>query len=111
MNNLIELWKIAERDLFLNVNYNSDIKLKCKTLKVDVLLNNFGSKKGMIVISDYKKIKSDINELSEMGFGYSVLSSSNVNYDRDSFIEMLSDWGWFGSEEDRPDWVFDSSTS
>ena len=26
-------------------------------------------------------------------------------YDRDVYIEVLSDWGWFGSDSERPVWL------
>lgn len=31
-------------------------------------------------------------------------------YEREGFIEALSDWGWFGPADGRPDWLFSNGS-
>ena len=76
------------------------------TVTYATLLPEFGSEHGMLVI-----IARDYTEATrvarEQGFGYSVLSDDSA-YDRDSFVEMLCDWGWT-SKQPPPAWYAEPS--
>ena len=65
------------------------------------LLPEFGSKRGMLVIVARDHAEA-MRVAQEQQFGFSVLSD-DPTYDRDSFVEMLCDWGWT-SEQPRPAW-------
>ena len=38
------------------------------------------------------------------GYYWSILSSGYAQYDRQSFIDTLDDWQFFGPETERPEW-------
>ena len=61
----------------------------------------------MLVLSDYARVEGWTDEIVREGYGYSVLSEpdSGEDYDRDVFIEVLSDWDWSGPESERPSWL------
>ena len=68
------------------------------------LLEWFGGQKGTLIVSH-----KDDYEVSDAGYavGYCISALSPLwyyRYDRARFIETLSDWGWFGGDENRPSW-------
>ncbi len=65
------------------------------------LLPEFGSERGMLVIID-RDYTEAMRVAQEQHFGFSVLSDDPA-YERDSFVEMLCDWGWT-SKQPPPAW-------
>ena len=67
-------------------------------------INNLGAKNGMLVVRNYDDVQPYTETLARAGYGYSVLDEPRVDevFDLDSFQEMFLDWGWAGSEADRP---------
>ena len=74
MANLIrEYWKRASNDLGIRIESPFKVFLKDGSFfEFDVLVKDFGAKHGMLITTDYKKIKSFKDELIEMGYGYSI---------------------------------------
>jgi hypothetical protein len=60
----------------------------------------------MLIVTDYPELRAHAEEIVAAGFGYSTLlePSADERYDRESFVEMLQDWGWAGPEHLRPSW-------
>jgi hypothetical protein len=54
-----------------------------------------------------------LKQLETLGYGFSTLEEpmgeGHKAYDRGTFIEMLSDWSWSGSQAEKPDWIIDLS--
>jgi hypothetical protein len=67
------------------------------------LLPEFGAEQGMVVLLECDQAKCDA--LVESGYGYSCPSLSDEPYDRESFIELLSDWGWSLRTRPAPAWL------
>jgi hypothetical protein len=63
----------------------------------------------MLIVTDYSKLQAHTEEVVAAGFGYSTLSepSADRKYDRESFVEMLRDWGWAGPEHLSPSWCLE----
>ncbi len=105
---LEELWAQAATDLGLEVDVPYTIRLPSGAfVNARVRLRNFGCDSGMLVVSDYSSISMLLDELTNQGYGFSVLDDplpSEV-YDREVFIEMLADWGWSGSSAELPSWM------
>jgi len=107
---LIEKWEASSRRSWNRHcrPYEVDLETTLK-LHAELLLTNFGARNGTLVFTDMDAIWSHRNELSNLGYGYSVLDEptdkANVVYDRDLFIEMLSEWEWTGDEATRPGWL------
>ena len=95
---LYKAWQIAADDLKIKIQfpaYNFGEGF-------GILIEDFGSSKGTIATGleteiDFKSIKKD-------GLFISQLGSSYEKYNRVDFIETLNDWGYFGNNENIPDW-------
>ena len=80
-------------------------------MHIPVHVLDFGGPKGMLIIPDAeygKSIRDEwLEEAVQAGYGFSVMSAplAGEEYDRDVFIEVLADWGWYGPELDKPSWL------
>lgn len=104
-NRLIDIWRTAANDLGITIVAPFSLKTTSgKIIEADLLVNNFGSSKGMIIVKRYESISQYTKEIAEMGYGFSVMDEPGVdeNYDKDCFIEILTDWGWNGEQSKRP---------
>lgn len=75
----------------LDINSPFRLNVEGQIIKFDYLVKNYGARNGMVVDSDWNKIKLVADLLVEMGYGYSCLEidASSV----DGFDEVLNDWG------------------
>ena len=83
-----------KHDLKIDVPFTLEFPDGTK-IDVDILLHGYGAKKGMLLISDFSKIRDRMNEIIEMGYGFSCLSEpkeENIGSD-ECLQEMLDDWG------------------
>jgi hypothetical protein len=73
----------------------------------DVLIKRFGGPNGMLLITDYSKVRHKLNALRDAGLGFSVLEEPNKSepFVVDEFIELLRDWGWAGDKGQEPSWM------
>ncbi len=88
------------------------VKLIHGEVTVPVLLRDFGASHGMLLVTDYGLISPHWEELVSLGFGFSCLSEPDgVSHpdDDEALMEMLSDWGWSGSENP-PEWYREPSS-
>jgi hypothetical protein len=107
---LIEEWRQAAADLGLAIEAPFLLQLHDGRIEARLLLRNFGAANGMLIVTDFSVIKPFMDEVGTRGYGFSTLSepSSRIAYDRDSFVQMLCDWGWSGPEEERPAWCVEA---
>lgn len=73
----------------------------------DVWVKRFGAPNGMLLITDYSKVRHNLDALRGAGFGFSVLEEP-TEVDQlvlDEFIELLRDWGWAGGPGNEPSWM------
>lgn len=111
MSALIRIWQQAAADLGFVVKCPATVDIAGITFKVPVLVEGFGAKHGMVIVSSYSDVKAHAEALADAGFGYCVMSEPRLNepYDLESFIELLSDWGWTGSPQHSPGWLVPSA--
>ena len=105
---LLTIWREASRDLGLRWDAPFRLRLNSgATVVARLRLRDFGAVNGMFIVTDYSRIRAHTDEIVAAGFGYSALPqpSPDDGYDRESFIEMLRDWGWAGPEHLRPSWL------
>ncbi|MFQ3858023.1 hypothetical protein ACLK29_19105 [Leptospira kirschneri] len=105
---LQKIWKDAAKNLNLEVEIPFSIILADNLkINVSVLLKNFGAKNGMLIITNYEDVEPYLEKIYEAGYGFSTLSepSENEQYSRKDFIELLSDWGWTGDVNLKPEWL------
>jgi hypothetical protein len=112
MDRFEEIWRAAAADLGLDIVAPYRLELPDKTeLEFKVLLKNFGWRNGMLVTDDWSQIREYEDAVIDLGFGYSILGpyTERATYNRENYIEMLSDWTWSGPETDKPKWLLDPS--
>ena len=107
---LLQEWETARDDLGLEIvaPYEVDLGNNGK-LRAEILVKNFGGRNGTLIFTDEDKFWKYHEQLSALHYGTSVLDEptdeDNEIYDRDSFIEMLSEWEWTGEAGAKPGWV------
>jgi hypothetical protein len=105
---LIEIWELASSDLNFIIESPFFIELSSgEKINAELLVRDFGPPKGMIIFTEFDVIAQHIEEIADMGFGFSVLDEprENENYVQSDFIELLSDWGWSGDPTREPQWI------
>ncbi len=94
---LLKMWKLAAKDFDIDIEYPYSVILNNNTT-IDALLlvKNVGGDKGMLIINNFNIVKNHIDELIQLGYGFSVLEepSKNELYNKDEYAELLYEWGW-----------------
>jgi hypothetical protein len=101
---LTKAWEMAADDLGIEVVLPYMLRSsKGQEAEYVALVRDFGSDKGMLVLASSDSEKMKLAE--DAGFGFScMLSPFYRDYDRSLFTELLTDWGWTGIPEDKPEW-------
>ena len=69
------------------------------------LVRHFGSELGTLIFSESQcPSNRECEELQGMGYFYSLLFESFRDFDEQLFKDTLNDWGFFGNEQERPNW-------
>lgn len=102
--NVIKSWRQAATDLKLNIHAPFLLSTADgRQIECLMMLENFGSKKGTVIISTDNM--DDFNEPEKVGYYCSALNPlSYSNYDRDIFVDTLIDWGFYGLAPQVPSW-------
>jgi hypothetical protein len=102
-------WREAAEDLGFTLIAPFTLEERSETLTYLACLPQFGSARGMLVITDSSlETQSRLSRAAAAhGFGYSCMSASAEPYDRDVMIAVLTDWGWTSSDP-APAWCSDS---
>ena len=109
MTRFQEYWSRAFGQLELRVELSVPVQLPSGTFQAPVLLRDFGSTNGMILVAKYESISSIAKELVDCGYGYSCLGEPHTSEsDAAVIIEILRDWGWSGRGEP-PEWLVDAT--
>jgi hypothetical protein len=103
----IDSWRSAAAELGVSVVGPIDVTVETGTFSVDLLVRGFGARNGMIVVTNYDTIKTHLKALLEGGYGYSCFDppSDGVRLSSDDIIELLEDWSWAGSTNEKPAWL------
>jgi len=105
-----KIWCEAANDLGFEIQSPVYLKLKTgKVLKPEFLVVNFGAVNGTLVFIKSDQVWEDQQEIIDMGYTFSVFNAPGIHekYNREDFIEILSEWGWCGDESKKPDWILD----
>jgi hypothetical protein len=78
-------------------------------VKVPLLIRQFGGENGTLVTDNYDQLAPHVHELSLRKFGTATWDFNGTHYDRQSFIEMLSEWGWEDEQNHPPQWLINRS--
>jgi len=107
-SHLTDLWRKAADDLDLEIVAPYELVLSSgRKVRAALAIMHFGAEKGMLILTNLAYSQALVEELMEAGFGFSVMSEPgpDVGYVRENYVEVLNDWGWSGSESDRPAWL------
>ena len=101
--NIIEAWKEASMDLKIDIETPFFLQTDKGVIKYDLLIKSFGSENGTVIITTDDM--SEFDTARKFGFYCSALNPCCYNnYDKENFIETLTDWGYFGIYENKPNW-------
>jgi hypothetical protein len=96
-------WLVASRELGIEVLAPHRIRLADGgMLDVEAFLPGFGGPTGTIALTLDAKDRSARAATTE--YFVSRLAPSYRTFDVQLFRDTLNDWGWFGSERQRPAW-------
>jgi hypothetical protein len=101
---LIQAWQMAAQDLGIEILVPYALTLKSgEQVQADLLVKDFGA---TLVATEAaaETFRRLGDQLAAEGYGWSILCGEELTYDREHFIEILTDWGWTGAEERRPAW-------
>ena len=81
------------------LRFSRSYKIKLRkgvTIESNYHIEGVGGPMGMLIFSDYEPISDYVEELGQLGFGYTVFSDTQAddNINLDDFRAMLRDWGW-----------------
>jgi hypothetical protein len=106
INRPLNAWINASKDLgieFIQPYFFTGID--GENYKVTGLLPEFGSGKGTIIISRKDGERADLMaELTNDYFMSALNPTYYDKYNRELFVDTLSDWGWIG-KGDPPEWI------
>jgi len=98
---LAESWSKAAKDL----GFRFVSPFEIEQVSFTGLVEGFGSSKGTLIFVNSDEGTSPWASIAtKNGYGYSCLSSHYEEYDRESFIDTLNDWGWSKPDQNPPTW-------
>jgi hypothetical protein len=103
---IIKAWEEAASDLGLEIEAPFYLNTDAGQIKFALLVKYFGSPKGTLIEELDNRFEIDFDDITQQ-YGYygSFLNPATYErYDRDLFIEALTDWGFFGSPASPPAW-------
>jgi len=101
---VIHAWRQAADDLQIKIQVPFIlITADNRTVKYDLLIENFGSKLGTLILS--MDDMTEFNTAKKLGYYCSALNPDSYSkYDRANFIDTLNDWGFYGETSNKPNW-------
>jgi hypothetical protein len=102
---LADAWRIAADDLGIELVAPYQLE---EGFEFVALVRHFGSPKGMLVLARWDE--GHAAAAARCDFGYSCMDSPFYQtYDRQLFVDVLTDWSWTGEPAARPAWYTESS--
>ena len=98
-NELVSAWQVAASVLRLRLVAPYLLHIADGTaIWVEGFLPDFGGSRGMI-------FRGISRSAPPTDLYVSLISDAYRQFDRARFVEAISDWGWHGSADERPDWL------
>lgn len=103
---ILQAWQTAATDLGLKIKapfyLQREDGMQCEFI---ALIESIGSPQGTLIClpDEWDDLRYD--GLAEVhGYYCSGLYEIYEQYDRDTFVETLIDWGWYGAMSNQPSW-------
>jgi hypothetical protein len=108
---IVDAWKEASRQLGIRVVAPFTVSAGDVTAACVAFLPDFGGRNGMVIGAaeppEFETEPALVQCARASGMFYSFLNLERYStFDAELFKEALMDWGYFGSAESRPDWLF-----
>ena len=101
-------WKVAGEELGIRVISPYELQTTDGgTYSFIGLVEGFGSSKGTLLSLPHQWDDLGFADVAEENGYYcsGLYPQSYIQFDRESFIDTLNDWGWFSVDESRPFWL------
>lgn len=100
---LIKGWKDAAQELGLDIITPLHLNTDNGKVTYPLLVKNFGEKNGTIIARH--EFFMDYPMPKHKDYYFSAINAESCsNYNREYFIEMLEDWGYYGGKTSKPEW-------
>ena len=97
-------WREAANDLGVRFESPFSMEFLGRVVWCSGWLPDFGCKNGAIIAGRFS-VDEIFDAADTLGYYASGLNPIHYEqYDRESFMETLNDWGWFGDKEKAPTW-------
>ena len=101
-------WRTAAKELGFEFVAPFEIRDGDEAVRFHGYVRNFGGPKGAVFIvceTFQEKVGPALLVAKKNGYFHSMISAEVYRaFDREVFIEVLRDWGWFGAEANCPTW-------
>jgi hypothetical protein len=112
MSAITQAWLAASENLGIRVSAPYAVQVGGVSYVFEAFIRDFGAPGGTLVVALDSGSPAVRAASAKVGAFYSELSlAAYGEYDRQLFIETLSDWGWFGGPVDTPSWLRQSGGS
>jgi hypothetical protein len=105
---LAKAWRDAADDLGIEVTTPFTLEDTEGNLECVAFVPHFGCAAGMVVgdLVSVRALYSDTAHFFRSAQRQGLYASfvSHSSYDRDRFIDMFEDWGWYGEKDKTPEW-------
>jgi uncharacterized protein YchJ len=100
---LIKAWKTAAEELGLDIISHLQMNTENGKVSYPVFVKHFGRKKGTIIARH--ALFMDYPMPKDKDYYFSAVNRDSYSkYNRESFIETLEDWGYYGDKASKPEW-------
>jgi hypothetical protein len=103
VDQMTSVWRQASHDLGFEFVAPFALPDGERTLHYLGLVPQFGTSKGMLVIVGLRA-DDHMRVAQQNGYGFSCFHEHFEPYERDSFIDILNDWGWSRPNAETPSW-------
>jgi hypothetical protein len=104
-----DAWRVAAKELGFEFEAPFELHGQKGHASFHGFVRHVGGPKGAVFFAceTFKEDHREARRLAEAEGVFCSLISARVYqaYDREVFLEVLQDWGWFGSESERPSWA------
>jgi hypothetical protein len=105
----VQAWLTAAADLGIEVVAPFVLPVENGEIRCVAVVKQFGYRNGTLVsrrgdVAEWQEMRDLLDQVTDLGYGFSLLGNSYAEYDRSSFIDALNDWGWNGDSDAAPSW-------
>jgi len=103
---VVEAWRQAAQDLGIQFTSPFTAAIQGNRIECIGFVPHFGRRIGTIisVLNQPSSLADLVSKWRNEDYYISVLGPGYGNYDRQSFIDTLDDWQFFGPNSERPAW-------